>query len=193
MVLETEGKDLEEIQDRYEAAVFQQIQIFLKDPIIPSLAVSRLQKMKNLSEAYLFFVPRKAESENTIPDLISLNSINDWKEFWNTYELNKAIFRKGIVQSYNYSELESSVSGLIKNESEYAKILTDVLKDIPVSEEVKLSEAVQVIEIIKECESLRDRSLIDFSLESLKKISDKNVTFNLSKEVNRLRKLLKHG
>jgi hypothetical protein len=193
MILETEGEELEEIKDRYETSVFQQIQIFLKDPIIPSLAISRLQKLKNLSEAYLFFDQNNDSLKNEIPVFISLNSIKDWKEFWNTYELNKAVFRKAIVQTYHYADLEIAVNLLVENELEYAKILTKLLVDIRTNSEIKISEPIQIIEIIKECESLRDRNVVDSSIESLKKISDKNVTFNLSKEVNRLRKLLKHG
>lgn len=193
MILETDGEDLEELKDRYEASVFQQIQIFLKDPIIPSLAISRLQKLKNLSEAYLFFTGKINFRNNVIPDSISLKSFTEWKDFWNTYELNKAVFRKAIVQTYHYADLEIAVNLLVENELEYATILTKLLVDIRVDSEIKISEPIQMIEIIKECGSLRDRNVIDFSMESLKKIQDKNGTFNLSKEVNRLRKLLKHG
>lgn len=193
MILETDGQDLEELKDCYETLVFQQIQIFLKDPVIPSLAISRLQKLKNLSEAYLFFTGKIDFRNNLIPDSISLKSFTEWKDFWNTYELNKAVFRKAIVQTYHYVDLEIAVNLLVKNELEYAHILVRLLDAICESKESKISEAVQVVEIIKECEILRDRNVIDFSMESLKKISDKNVTFNLSKEINRLRKLLKHG
>lgn len=193
MILETDGEDLEELKDLYEASVFQQIQIFLKDPIIPSLAISRLQKLKNLSEAYLFFTGKIDFRNNVIPDSISLKSFTEWKDFWNTYELNKAVFRKAIVQTYHYADLEIAVNLLVENELEYATILTKLLVDIQVDSEIKISEPIQMVEIIKECGSLRDINVIDFSMESLKKIPDKNVTFNLAKEVNRLRKLLKHG
>ena len=193
MILETDGHDLEDLKDRYETLVFQQIQIFLKDPVIPSLAISRLQKLKNLSEAYLFFKGKIDFRNNLIPDSMSLKIFTEWKDFWNTYESNKAVFRKAIAQTYHYIDLEIAVKLLVENELEYAHILVRLLDAICESKESKISEAVQVVEIIKECEILRDRNVIDFSMESLKKISDKNVTFNLSKEINRLRKLLKHG
>lgn len=193
MILEVDGNDLEEIQDRYEAAVFQHIQIFLKDPIIPSIVVSRLQKLKNLSEAFLFFNTIVDDKKLILPELISLKPIKNWKEFWETYEWNKAKCRKEIVRTFDYYELEKLLDLLLTNELEYAEILVGFLEAVPVNENAKISESIQVIEILKECESLRDRSIIDISQESLKKISDKNVTFNLSKEVNRLRKLLKHG
>jgi hypothetical protein len=193
MILETDGEDLEELKDRYEASVFQQIQIFLKDPIIPSIAISRLQKLKNLSEALLFFNIKVSNQKNIISPLISLKTIEVWKEFWETYELNKAKCRKEIVKSYHYSELESHINLLVRNEIEYAKILVGFFETIPVNHDAKISEVIQIIDILKECESLRDTGIIDYSLESLKKISDKNITFNLSKEVNRLRKLIING
>lgn len=193
LILETEGTDLDEVKDRYEESVFRQVQIFLKDPVIPSLVDSRLKKMKDASDAFLFFHPENDYLGSDAEEPSSLKSINNWKEFWEVYENNKAMLRKRIAGSYLYSDLEKQLHFLTKNELEYAGILICFSDGIPLMEDAKISEAVQAVEILKECESLRDRGLIDSSLDSLKNISDNFATFNLSKEVNRLRKLLKHG
>src|SRR5688572_21321049 len=93
LILERQGPDLDEVKDRYEESVFRQVQIFLKDPVIPSLVDSRLKKMKDASDAFLLLHPENDYPESEPKESSSLKPINNWKEFWEVYENNKATLR----------------------------------------------------------------------------------------------------
>jgi len=191
LILETDGNDLEEIQDRYETSVFQQIQIFLKDPVLPSLIDSRLKKLQDTYSAFSFLAKEKQFTRIEIPVLVDLSIFDKWKDLFHAYESNKAILRRNISLCYNYSDLEQLLNLLSENERLFAVKLSNAFLQVKLQNEVKLSEQVPIVEILKDCESLMNRDLIDESIISFSKIQENYITFSLSKEVNRLRKVLK--
>lgn len=192
-VLEVESDEPEEIKDRYEEAVFQLLQIFLKDPVIPTILLARMEKLKTLSEAYQVLIPSNSPIVHHTLPTIPLNGIPTWKEFFNQYERNKATIRTFLSSSLDSVNLKIGLETLLKHELEYREVILSHTTLIALDLEVKISEPVPVVEILKECENLRNRGMINESIESLNEISDKNATFNLSKEVNRLRKIVKNG
>jgi hypothetical protein len=193
MILGVDGNDLEEVKDSYEESVFNQVQIFLKDPFIPNLVPPRLKKIQDAHEAYIFFNKKTDYPEYIFPELIPLSKILNWREFWIAYEKNKSNIRKSIVECYEFSNLEKLLSLMNLNENEYAERLVTLLPQVKPDPDVKLSEAVPVVELLKECESLRDKNGINDTIGSISGIPENMITFNLSKEVNRLRKILKNG
>lgn len=193
MILGVDGSDPEEVKDRYEESVFNQVQIFLKDPFIPNLVPARLKKIQDAHEAYIFFRKETDYPEYVLPELIPLSEILNWREFWIAYEKNKSNIRKSIVEGYEFSNLEKLLSLMNLNEKKYAEKLVALLPQVKPYPDVKLSEAVPVIELLKECESLRDKNGINDTIGSMSGIPENMITFNLSKEVNRLRKILKNG
>ncbi len=193
LILGVDGTDPDDVKDRYEESVFQQVQIFLKDPFIPNLVPSRLKKLQDAYSAFIFFNATSDYPKQEFPVMIPLSEIENWKEFWMTYEKNKSLIRKLIGECYEYSDLERLLSFMKSNELEYAERLASVFSQVKPDHEAKLSEAVPVIRLLKECESLRDKKLINDAIGSLSEIPENMITFNLSKEVNRLRKILKNG
>jgi hypothetical protein len=169
------------------------VQIFLKDPFIPNLVPSRLKKLKDSYSAYIFFKGKWDYPKHELPEIISLSEIENWKDFWLTYEKNKSILRKSIGECYAFSDLEKLLSFMNSNEEDYAEGLVSVLPQVKPDKDAKLSESVPVIQLLKECKSLMDNKCINDTLGSLSRIPENLITFNLSKEVNRLRKILKNG
>jgi hypothetical protein len=192
IILNLETIDPDEVNDHFEELVFQQIQIFLKDPFIPNLVSTRLKKLKDSFSAYSFLVKENQFPRINKPDLKDLQVIVKWKDFFYAYEANKAILRKNISFSYHYDDLENLLNLLTQNEISYCNRLLKVIPQVP-KVEAKLSDSIQVIEVLKECENLMNRNLIDHTIVSFSKIPENMVTFNLSKEVNRLRKMDRNG
>jgi hypothetical protein len=186
----------EDVSDRYEEEIFKLIQVFLKDPVIPSLANGRKKKMIHLQEASNFLLEDADISEvNAKPELNEMDFLLDfisekgWKEFFLRYDRNKAIIRKEIAGSFKANILCFWVDLLVQNEMRYAKRLQVVINPVLPTTEGKLSEHVPVPDLLKECENLLHKEVITEQLESFKNITDNLSIFSLSKEFARIRKL----
>ncbi len=188
-ILNCTSNDEEIVIDAFEKEVFDLIRIFLNDPVIPKIVMGRMEKLKVLEEAKQELVKKKySEIKDTF--LISdLDWTEEWNSFFDIYEKNKAKIRKQLASVYDGDRLQLLLENLIENEMKYARRLVDRLKNLPLIG-VKSSENVPLIEVKNELNKLLEQGIIDNSMASLVNINANMDIFNLSKEVNRLRKLI---
>lgn len=179
-----------EIIDAFELICFQEKQSLYKDPILPAIIDSRIKKIERLGTAYNLLMKEDVKSD-AVPVLLHDLNTPLWKDFFQYYELNKAILRKELSNANNIISIINILKEMKKNEISYGELLLENLKPT-VQTEVRLSVQVPIIEIVAELNPYLEQGAIDNSFSSLKKLNEIKDNFKLYSEVNRVKKLL-HG
>lgn len=187
-ILGASSDEKDSIIEAYDLEIFNAIQLFLKDPVVPYLIDARKKKMNIIGEAYSILCG-STKNEIFNLELADLNSLSLWNDLFLSYENNKAKLRHSISNAKSVDGLIFLLDELKTNEITFAKKMSEKLSSIPYLE-VKITEPIALLSVKIELNKLLEQGIIDNSLDSLVSIPANLDIFNLSKEINRLRKLI---
>lgn len=152
-----EGDD---IDDLFEQLLFEQKQFLSNQMPISKVFNSRLNRLKKIEEAYLFFggnIERNSNEDFNISPYIS-NSI---EKNYNIFQQNKTILKLALFNALNVTEIENVIKHIFKTYIEFAEKWTTIEAEglnRPI-----ISKEPDAMAIMDEIKILKSKEIVNFS------------------------------
>lgn len=163
-------KGEDDIDDLFEQLLFEQKQFFSNQMPISKVFNSRINRLKKIEEAYVFFGGVPPLNSNLAIELKGYKSASI-EETYNQFQLNKNAYRLGVFNAANAFQLKQIVRHIFNNYIEFAE-MWPTIENTGINRPL-ISKEPDAMAMIEEIQALKSKGIVNFS--ELSQLEQENI------------------
>lgn len=167
-----------DIDDLFEDLLFEQKQFLIDRVPVSKVFEPRINKLKKIEEAYIFFGGKIEKKSNIHKGILSYNN-DSIEEVFGVFQQNKNTLKLILFNASNSSEIEQITTLIFENYREFAKKWPGI--DSEGLDRPVISKEPDPMDIIQEIKSAKEKGIVNF--RELLELDEDNI---LIKEAIRL-------